>query len=266
MPRFALGLSYDGSPWQGWQTQPHGRTLQDYFQKAVRQFTVEPVKVVCAGRTDTGVHALEQVVHLDTPVERSLESWVRALNSLLPPSIAVNWVQPVSTDFHARFSATARTYLYVLHNSRVRSPLMHERVGQVFYPLDLELMQQAAQRFTGVLDFSSFRASECQAASPIRNLQHLQIVQRGDFFIFTFKANAFLHHMVRNLVGTLVYVGLERLTLEGVTTLLKQRDRRFAPPTFSPSGLYLARVDYPEKFGLPQISTQVNFAANFGFV
>ncbi len=206
------------------------------------------------------------MVHLDTSVDRKLESWVRALNSLLPPSISVNWVQPVSNDFHARFSATARTYIYVVRNDRVRSPLVRQRVGWMFYKLNLAPMKEAAALLMGEHDFSSFRASECQAASPVRNLQQIRIEQCGAYYVFTFKANAFLHHMVRNLMGTLIYVGLGRMTPEAVITLLNQKDRRLAPPTFAPDGLYFARVDYPDSFNLPQRSAQDNFKHHFGFL
>tara|TARA_R110000851_G_scaffold333421_2_gene513041 strand:+ start:103675 stop:104487 length:813 start_codon:yes stop_codon:yes gene_type:complete len=266
MTRLALGVSYDGSPWHGWQSQPHGQTVQDHFQRAVHQFTGESARVVCSGRTDAGVHALEQVVHLDTSVDRSLESWTRALNSMLPSSISVTWVKPVSDDFHARFSATARTYIYIVRNDRIRSPLVHRRVGWMYYPLSLSLMKEAAVRLSGKHDFSSFRASECQAASPVRDLQQIDIEQHGVYYIFTFKANAFLHHMVRNLMGTLIYAGLGRMSPDAVTTLLHQKDRCFAPPTFSAGGLYFARVDYPASFNLPQLSAQENFKLHFGFL
>ncbi|MBC7204044.1 MAG: tRNA pseudouridine(38-40) synthase TruA [Pusillimonas sp.] len=266
MARLALGVSYDGSPWRGWQSQPDGQTVQDHVQKAVRQFTGESGQVVCSGRTDAGVHALEQVVHLDTSVDRRLDSWTRALNSFLPPSIAVSWVKSVTDDFHARFSATARTYIYVVRNDKIRSPLVDRRVGWVFYPLNLVLMQEAGARLVGVHDFSSFRTSECQAASPVRNLQQLSIKQYGVYYVFTFKANAFLHHMVRNLMGALIYVGMQRLAPEAVTTLLNEKDRRLAPPTFAPDGLYFARVDYPASFNLPQMSAQENLRHHFGFL
>lgn len=265
MPRIALGLAYDGAPWRGWQTQPTGKTVQDELQKALRSFTTSPTDTICAGRTDAGVHAVGQVVHLDTRVERNLESWVRGLNTLLPSSIAVQWARQVSEDFHARFSATARTYIYVLRNSRLRSPLTYKRAGWVYQPLSLLEMQDAAARLLGEHDFSSFRSSQCQAASPVRTLQTAEIQKHGEFFIFTFKANAFLHHMVRNLVGALLYVGLGRQSPEWVDTLLKQRDRRMAAPTFEASGLYFARVDYPDHFGLPIAAAQTQFVDHLGF-
>lgn len=264
MSRIALGLAYDGALWRGWQTQPGGQTVQDELQKALFSFTTDSIETVCAGRTDAGVHAVGQVVHLDTQVDRKLESWVRGLNTLLPESIAVQWAHPVADDFHARFSATARTYIYVLRNSRVRSPLTRSRAGWVYQPLDLAAMQCAAARLLGEHDFSSFRSSQCQAASPVRTLYVADIQQHGEFFVFTFKANAFLHHMVRNLMGTLLYVGLGRQQPEWVDTLLHERDRRLAAPTFAANGLYFARVEYPEHFGLPIADAQTSFIDHLG--
>jgi len=248
----ALGLAYDGAPWQGWQTQPGGLTVQDTFESALSRFLACPTASICAGRTDTGVHALEQIVHIDTDAQRERESWVRGLNALLPGSVAVQWAAPVQEGFHARFSAVSRTYVYLVRNARVRSPLVHERVGWIFRPLELEPMRQAAARLQGEHDFSAFRSSQCQAASPVRTLQSLDIVQHGDIFMFLFKANAFLHHMVRNLMGALLYVGQGRHEPAWIDTLLVQRDRRLAAPTFSPAGLYLARVEYPAQFDLPR--------------
>lgn len=249
--RIALGLSYDGSGFQGWQTQPGGQTIQDALEGALTSFLDHPVQTICAGRTDTGVHALNQVVHLDTQACRKAESWVRGVNALLPETIAVQWAQPVSDDFHARFGARARDYLYILRNDRIRSPLLHARVGWVYRPLDLSLMQQAAKRMTGTHDFSCFRSSMCQAASPVRDLHSITITQHPPFFFFRFRANAFLHHMIRNIMGTLVYVGLKRQPPQWVDQLLDQRDRRLAAPTFAPDGLYLTGVEYSGHFGLP---------------
>jgi len=262
MPRMALGVSYDGARWQGWQTQPHGSTVQDTLETALSRFLARPVRTVCAGRTDTGVHAVGQVVHLDTLAERRTESWVRGVNALLPQSVAVQWAQPVPDDFHARFSALSRTYIYWLRSARVRSPLTYGRAGWVHYPLELELMRQAAGRMLGEHDFSCFRSSDCQAASPIRTLHRLDIDRRGEFYIFTFKANAFLHHMVRNLMGALVYVGHGRQPPEWIDALLARRDRRLAAPTFPPDGLYLAQVEYAPEFSLP-ISTPGDIQPDF---
>ena len=253
--RMALGLCYEGSAWHGWQTQPSGRTIQDQLEKALAQFLAAPTATICAGRTDTGVHALNQVVHLDTQAQRSAESWVRGLNALLPASISVQWAQAVSADFNARFSAQNRRYIYVLRNTRVRSPLVHQRVGWVFRPLCLQAMQQAAQLLVGTHDFSAFRSAECQAASPIRTLTQLTIHHSKEWFVFEFEANAFLHHMIRNLMGTLVFVGLKRQPASWVNELLNAKDRSKAAPTFAADGLYLAGVDYPQEFDLPRLSS-----------
>ncbi|TFL11316.1 tRNA pseudouridine(38-40) synthase TruA [Pusillimonas caeni] len=252
MPRVALGLAYDGAPWQGWQTQPGGLTVQDTLESALGQFLAHPASTICAGRTDTGVHALEQVVHVDTAAQRQPESWVRGLNALLPSSVAVQWASVVDDDFHARFSALSRTYVYLVRQARVRSPMMHGRAGWVYRPLSLEPMQRAAACLLGEHDFSAFRSSQCQAASPVRTLYRLDIELQGEFFVFVFRANAFLHHMVRNLMGALLYIGQGRQEPAWVDTLLQRRDRRLSAPTFSPAGLYLAGVEYPARFGLPR--------------
>ncbi|MGO3132878.1 MAG: tRNA pseudouridine(38-40) synthase TruA [Alcaligenes sp.] len=252
MRRIALGVCYEGTSWLGWQSQAGGNTVQDVLEQALGRFTAQSVSTICAGRTDTGVHALNQVVHLDTTAERTLESWVRGLNALLPDSISVQWANEVPDDFHARFSAQGRHYVYLLRQHRVRSPLLQGRVAWVYRPLDLAQMQEAAQHLVGQHDFSAFRSSQCQAASPVRTMTHIQIEQQGDFFLFRFSANAFLHHMIRNLMGMLVYIGQGRQPPSWVLHLLAQRDRRLSAPTFDASGLYLAGVDYPEQFGIPR--------------
>lgn len=248
----ALGLCYDGSGWSGWQTQPSGLTVQDQVEKALAGFLGQSVSTICAGRTDAGVHALNQVIHLDTSAQRPQESWVRGLNSFLPSSISVQWAQPVTTDFHARFSAQRRRYIYILRNARVRSPILHQRVGWVFQPLCLEHMQEAALRFLGTHDFSSFRSSECQAASPVRTLTQLDVRQQADWFVFEFEADGFLHHMIRNLMGVLVFVGIQRRPPTWVDEVLAAKDRSKAAPTFAPDGLYMAEVKYPIQFQLPR--------------
>lgn len=254
--RIALGVQYDGAPWHGWQTQPGGGTVQDALESALERFACTPLATTCAGRTDAGVHALEQVVHFDTTLERELFSWVRGVNAFLPPSIAVRWaaeVGPATADgFHARFSATARTYHYVLYNHPVRSPLLAGRAGWVFRPLDVERMRIAAQDLLGTHDFSTFRAAECQAKSPVKTMEWVRIERQGDMVVFTLKASAFLHHMVRNIVGSLVVVGSGNQPPEWIRELLEGRDRSRAAPTFMPDGLYLARVSYDAKWVLPQ--------------
>lgn len=251
----ALGLCYDGTAWHGWQKQPSGHTVQDQFEKALSQFLDAPTSTVCAGRTDSGVHALNQVVHIDTSVQRSMESWVRGLNALLPMSISVQWAQEVADEFHARFSAQNRRYVYLLRNSRVRSPLLHNKVGWVFRPLDINSMRQAATYFLGEHDFTTFRAAECQAKSPVRHLRQLEIHQRGDLIVFEFSANAFLQHMIRNIMGALVYVGMGRQEPAWIAYLLAEKDRHVSAPTFAAEGLYLAGVDYPSQYGLQSFSS-----------
>lgn len=267
MPRIALGVAYDGSPWQGWQTQPHRQTVQDTLEAALGQFCgiERSVPTICAGRTDTGVHAAMQVVHLDTDLSRRAESWVRGVNAFLPPSIAVQWAQPVGDDFHARFSARSRTYVYLLWRGRVRPPLWAGRAGWCFQPLDIDAMRRAAATLLGEHDFSSFRSSQCQAASPIRTLHQWDIQERGPFLVFTLKANAFLHHMVRNLMGALVQVGQGRESVDWMRALLAARDRRLAAPTFSPDGLYLCGIEYPSQFGLRETDGASHLLSPFTF-
>lgn len=246
MPRVALGISYDGRPWQGWQKQPNGQTVQDALERALAAFATVPVQTTCAGRTDTAVHALGQVVHFDCEVNRSEESWVRGVNAHLPESISVQWAQYVDDTFHARFSATARAYTYVLLNSRVRQPLWAGRAGWVFQSLDVSAMTQAAQALLGEHDFSSFRSSQCQAKSPVRTITELSVRQQGCLIFVSLRGNAFLHHMVRNIIGALVQIGQGRESVEYMADLLALKDRTKGAPTFSPDGLYLTEVSYPQ--------------------
>jgi tRNA pseudouridine38-40 synthase len=246
MPRVALGISYNGAPWLGWQTQPGGQTVQDQLETALAQFVGQRVATVCAGRTDTGVHALNQVVHLDAPVDRAPMAWIRGLNSLLPPSIAVQWATEVSGLFHARFSAESRSYSYLILNAPVRQPLWDGRAGWCFRPLNEHAMLEGAQCLIGEHDFSSFRSSQCQAASPVRVLHELDVQRSGQFVIVSLKANAFLHHMVRNIVGQLILAGQGKTDVAHVKRVLDGRDRTRAAPTFSAAGLYLTDVKYPE--------------------
>ncbi len=249
--RLALGLQYDGSAFNGWQTQADGSGAQDVVERALALLAGVPLRTICAGRTDAGVHATYQVVHVDSPVIRPLPAWVRGVNRWLPPQVAVRWAVEVSTDFHARFSATARRYDYWLRNEPIRSPLFEQRAGWVCRPLEIAIMQQAAQDLVGRHDFSAFRSSQCQASSPVRELRELRVERHGDLIHFRFVANAFLHHMVRNLVGTLVYVGLGRQPPGWVVEVLRGGDRAAAAPTFSAAGLYLTGVEYDPRFNLP---------------
>jgi len=251
--RIALGVEYDGSLFNGWQSQPDGNTVQDTLQRALSQIAGEQIAVVAAGRTDTGVHALEQVVHFDTGVERPLTAWVRGVNALLPESIAVLWAHPVPDEFHARFSAHGRSYRYLLINRASRSAIHAGKAGWFHAPLDISVMKSAAQHLLGEHDFSAFRAAECQAKSPVKNIQQLDIRKQGDLFVFELGANAFLHHMVRNIVGCLIYVGKGKYPPDWLAEVLSSRDRSLAAPTFAPDGLYLQRIKYEAKWGLPQV-------------
>ena len=256
--RIALGLEYDGSQYLGWQSQAQRNTVQDVLQAALSSIADEQIVVAAAGRTDTGVHALEQVVHFDTNADRPLSAWVRGVNALLPKSIAVLWAHFVPEEFHARFSAQARSYRYLLIDRPVRSAVRYGKVGWFHAPLDIEQMREATHYLLGEHDFSSFRAAECQAKSPIKNLQKFDITRKEDMIIFELTAGAFLHHMVRNIIGSLVYVGKGKHPPEWLKEILESRNRKFAAPTFSPDGLYLCGVSYDAKWQLPQISRHEN--------
>ncbi len=251
--RIALGVEYDGSPYFGWQSQPDMANVQDTLQAALGGIAGASVAIHAAGRTDAGVHAIEQVVHFDTDAQRPLSAWVRGANALLPDSVAVLWAQEVPDEFHARFSAQARSYRYLLANRPVRSAIRHGKAGWFHAQLDVDGMRQAARYLLGEHDFSAFRASECQAKTPIKTLTQLDIRKDGDLVIFDLTADAFLHHMVRNIVGCLVYVGKGKHPPLWLREVLQSRNRSVAAPTFSPSGLYLRCVRYDPKWGLPQL-------------
>ena len=249
--RLALGISYHGQAYEGWQSQLSGRTVQDRLQAALADFTTEPVSTVCAGRTDAGVHGLMQVVHFDTGLQREESSWVRGTNRFLPPDIAVEWARHVPDEFHSRASAIARRYSYVVLESTVRPSLDVGRVGWVFRPLDGDALRAAAAQVLGEHDFTSFRASACQALSPIKTLTRLQITRRGAYWRFDFQANAFLHHMIRNLMGSRLVIGPGQQPPSWMGDVLRARDRDAAAPTFSPAGLYFLGPVYEPHWGLP---------------
>ncbi len=249
--RIALGVEYDGSGFRGWQSQADGVTVQDTLERALTQIAASPVRVQASGRTDTGVHATVQVVHFDTDTLRPDSAWVRGTNALLPAGVAVRWAALVPDDFNARFSARARSYRYVLYNDAVRPALAASLVGWFHRPLDEGLMRDAASRLIGEHDFSAFRSSECQARSPVRTLRELVVTRRADWITLDLTANAFLHHMVRNIAGALIGVGCGRRDPAWLDELLAQRDRRLSAPTFSAAGLYLVGVDYDAHWGLP---------------
>lgn len=249
--RLALGISYNGQAYQGWQSQLSRQTVQDQLELALAKFAAQRVSTLCAGRTDAGVHALMQVVHFDTALERAPPSWVRGVNAYLPRDIAVQWAHTVPVEFHCRANALSRRYAYVLLESPVRPSIDSGRVGWVFKPLDLEAMRQAASHLLGAHDFTSFRASACQALSPVKMLERLDISKRGAYWRFEFEANAFLHHMIRNLMGCLIAVGQHKQPPDWLKEVLLARDRNAAAPTFSPHGLYFLGPRYAAQWGLP---------------
>jgi tRNA pseudouridine38-40 synthase len=253
--RIALALEYDGSRFLGWQTQPGGGTVQDVLEGALAAIAGERIDVTCAGRTDRGVHALGQVVHFDTGATRPESAWVRGVNALLPESVAVQWARAVPPEFHARYGARERSYRYVLINRAVRPALAARHAGWFHLPLEVAAMRAAARHLVGEHDFSAFRSAECQAKSPVRTLHALEIEARGERIDFVLRANAFLHHMVRNVVGTLVTVGKGKHPPAWAGEVLASRDRARAAPTFAAEGLYLEQVAYEAKWGLPRLQS-----------
>ncbi|MEF9384832.1 tRNA pseudouridine(38-40) synthase TruA [Ralstonia solanacearum species complex bacterium KE056] len=255
MTRIALGIQYDGAAFSGWQSQPHGNTVQDVLEAALREFAGVALPTTVAGRTDAGVHALGQVIHLDTDLVRDPFSWVRGTNAFLPPTVAVRWAQAMPEDFHARFSAHRRTYYYALTYGPTRAPLLEGKAGYVTLPpgqvLDVAAMHEAAQVLVGEHDFSSFRAAECQAKSPIKTMYSTEVRGQGEWVFVRIRGSAFLHHMVRNIMGCLVAIGRGKRPAAWMGEVLAARERKAAAPTFMPDGLYLAEVGYPDAFRLP---------------
>ena len=258
--RIALGLEYAGDAFCGWQSQAPPCSVQDAVERALSQIASQHVTTNAAGRTDAGVHAASQVVHFDTHARRPLTAWVRGANALLPRDVAVLWAREVADEFHARFSATARHYTYVLLMRSERPALLARRVGWYHATLDIDAMREGAASLRGKHDFSSFRAAECQAKSPVKTLTHIAIDALPPLVRFDFSADAFLHHMVRNIVGALVYVGAGKKPPEWINHLLTERDRTRAAPTIAPEGLYLCGADYPDRFGLPPTRRSVVIA------
>ncbi|GAB4039543.1 MAG: tRNA pseudouridine(38-40) synthase TruA [Rubrivivax sp.] len=257
--RIALGVAFRGTAYHGWQSQPDGRTVQDRLEHALAQFVGAPVATLCAGRTDTGVHGLNQVVHLDSPVQREPFSWVRGTNRYLPDDIAVQWARSVPPDFHARNHARGRRYRYLLRQSPVRPALEAGLVGWTFRELDGDAMRAAAAHLLGTHDFTSFRASGCQAASPVKELRALDIRRQGSVWVLDFDASAFLHHMVRNIVGCLVAVGAGQHPPGWMAAVLAARSRDAAAPTFAADGLYFLGPYYDAGLGLPQHTASMDW-------
>ncbi len=250
--RYALGVEYDGKNYCGWQRQKNVIGVQQRLEEALSKIANEPIEVICAGRTDTGVSATNQVVHFDTTQIRKDVAWTIGVNTHLPKDIAVTWVKHVEDDFHARFSATARRYRYLIYNYKLRPALLHTGVTAFHYPLDEVLMHQGAQHLIGKQDFTSFRTVHCQSHSPVRTIEHCQVSRLGDYIVVDIKANAFLHHMVRNIVGSLMRVGQSQETTQWMAEVLTAKNRCLAGMTAPAEGLYFVDVDYPEHFSLPK--------------
>ncbi len=250
MKRFALAVEYDGQAFNGWQIQPDRQTVQGVMEQAVGKMAGHPLRVHAAGRTDAGVHATRQIVHFDTDANRPVTAWVRGVNSFLPAGVSVLWAQEVPEHFHSRFVATARHYRYLLLQHPIRPSLLAGKVGWLHQPVSIEAMQAASAYLLGEHDFSSFRAAECQALSPVKQMLRVEIGQQANMLYFDFSATAFLHHMVRNIMGALLHIGKGNESPDWMAWLLAQQNRAVAPPTFMPDGLYLTGVSYPAEFGL----------------
>ena len=256
--RIALGIEYDGSPYSGWQKQkfPQQETVQEYIETALSKVADRNVVVSCAGRTDAGVHATCQVVHFDTEIDRGAKAWTQGVNSMLPRTIRVVWSRTQEDDFHARFSALSRRYLYLMYQRETQSAMLHGRASYTRRKLDEVSMHAAAQHFLGEQDFTSFRAASCQSKTAMRNVMHANVYRRGGFLIFDVKANAFLQHMVRNMMGSLLQVGRGDKGPAWIAQLLSLQDRARAAPTALPDGLYLVGVEYPQSCDLPSEISQ----------
>ncbi|KMW72378.1 tRNA pseudouridine synthase A [Photorhabdus luminescens subsp. luminescens] len=249
--KIALGIEYDGSRYYGWQRQQEVKSVQGCLEEALSKVADEPISVFCAGRTDAGVHATGQVVHFATSVQRKDAAWTMGVNVHLPPDIAVRWVKTVDESFHARFSATARRYRYIIFNHRYRPAVLANGVTHFHYPLDEKRMHRAAQCLLGENDFTSFRAVQCQSKTPWRNMMHINVNRFGHYVVIDIKANAFVHHMVRNIAGSLMEIGCGNQDINWMAQLLALKDRTKAAATAKAAGLYLVAVDYPEQFDLP---------------
>ncbi|MDQ7049804.1 MAG: tRNA pseudouridine(38-40) synthase TruA [Enterobacterales bacterium] len=249
--RLALGIEYDGKAYCGWQRQHHSPSVQQQLEQALSQVAAQPIRLFCAGRTDSGVHATAQVVHFDHSQPRPESAWLQGANNLLPKDIVINWCKPVDLEFHARFSAVSRSYRYIIYNSLTPNAILANKVCWHRRPLDEKEMQKGADYLIGQHNFTSFRASACQANTPVRTMQNLTVSRKGRWITIDLKANAFLHHMVRNIVGCLFRVGEGRESAAFVQKVLDLKDRNQAPDTARPDGLYLVEVGYPDKYSFP---------------
>lgn len=264
--KIALGIEYDGAHFHGWQKQSTKlRTVQQTLELALSKLANHPIQTICAGRTDAGVHAQGQVVHFETDAERSQDSWILGSNTWLPTDLRVTWAQPVSPEFNARFNATARRYNYVIYNTKTHPALFRNYVTWESFPLDADKMQQAAKYLLGEHDFSAFRARDCQSRSTQRNVQELTVTRQNELIIISIKANAFLHHMVRNIAGVLMAIGAGKKSVEWAQEVLASKNRQAAGVTAKPNGLSLMEVEYPEEFGIPKLQQHCKIFSSTSF-
>lgn len=266
MNRIVMGVSYDGSQWSGWQKQIHRNTIQDVLEYSINQF-ISPkysnnINTICAGRTDAGVHATMQIVHFDTILDRSMESWVRGVNTFLPDSISVLWARNISSDFHARFSAISRTYTYILYQHKIRPSILNKKVGWLYNKIDMSTIYDLSKIFLGKHDFNNFRSSQCQSKNPVKTIYEFNICEKGNFIIFKIKGNSFLYHMVRNIIGALIQVASNKKNNDWLKELFHKKSKD-SICTFSPYGLYLSSITYPDKFNLDISSIDDDFLGMF---
>ena len=257
--RLKLTIAYDGRPYEGWATQLGGNTVQDFMQRAISEVAKKELRIQGSGRTDTGVHANGQVAHFDTDVLRTEKAWVFGANTNMPADITVHWAVPVASDFHARFSALSRRYRYVIYNSAVKPGLANKYVTWDYRPLDIERMQEAANHLIGTFDFTSFRASGCQAKTATREIQMINLFRKGALIIMDIQANAFLQNMVRNVAGVLMAIGSGQRPVEWAKEVLEAKDRTKGGNTAHPYGLYFMKVEYPSEFGIPYTTPEIPF-------
>ena len=256
--RFAASVEYEGTNFFGWQRQSSVNSIQEEIENSISQITQSNIKIQGAGRTDAGVHALGQVFHFDTDIIRPINSLIKGVNSFLPDSIRIKWVKSVPDDFHARFLATGREYQYLLNNSSINSSIWSNHCGWTFYELDFTLLKNASKKFEGCHDFSAFRSSECQAKSPIRLIENIRVEKFNNYYLFTINGDGFLHHQVRNMIGTIISVARKEMSIDNIDTLFLKKDRSLTPATFSPNGLYLTNIKYDKIWGFPDTLNTLN--------
>jgi tRNA pseudouridine38-40 synthase len=256
--RYSASVEYDGTNFFGWQRQSKVNSIQEEIENSLSKILLKDIKIQGAGRTDTGVHALGQIFHFDTDVDRPINSLIKGINSFLPNAIRIKWIVGVSNDFHARFSATSREYQYLLFNSPINSSIWSNHCGWTYYKLDQKLVISASKKFEGSHDFSAFRSSECQAKSPIRFIKKITVEKFNDFYLFTINADGFLHHQIRNMIATIINVGRGEMAVDYIDTLFQKKDRSLTPATFSPNGLYLTNINYDNIWGFPDKLNTLN--------